>query len=994
MSAKHPDRPTMATDLTRWNRAGLSQFHYVDGDASVWLEELRIAMLGLYLRGGEDEQRTPEFWRDLYLKPTDEWPDVSAAAARVAWKKLAPASPAQPESRGRRNERLLKQYAENSGDYAWEINRAFARAAHVLLGHLDAYANEGYLRTATQWDNLRRLAAMVNYQPTPPASATTTVALELKADSGAVEIPRGLAMKHTPAEGGAPLIFETLHTVQAHPALNAARVLNWDQNKDTIPFDKNDTALAINWHLPKKDSLAPGELVVVASGNTGDGQSIESITHDTQAEIGAITLAGKPEHDYRYWTTCLYCDPVDVRVGVRRTGTGATIVRVAGGSGFAPGDVVQVTVGSVLEYLTVLGVNGDQLTLDGDLTGAQEIVVTPMVSYALDDNDKTVAGADTAVMYFPGKHKVYTRTGSPLKADETRVGYAFTTTQSTGRRGFAPSKDAPDLLGKIERGAPQILHSQPLQPSRTVSFAGKPPKGLADGDWFVARNIKTDEIQALQVAGVRTASGQYHLLFNAAPTGVPEATEFHGPMTRALRPVGYNRNPEAAITGSLARLTEVPLAAQALLKPGRKMILSRQRNDGTDQDVLTTLTSITSCDADCVDVAFEPATAGSGWAAGDTRFRLNCAQVSHGETKGSKTLGSGDGERTAQVFAFSVGMISHIPSSTAEAGVVPDIDVRVDGVRWEYRDYIDPTAEGAKAWSTTLTEDGKLNIHFRRRLATGQNNVAVSRHRVGVGATGSNIAPRAFTKPMKKDRHVEAIHQPFATSGGADREPVAKMRVNAPSRLSANGRAVSLRDFERLAQRHAAILRARAEEVPTPTAARQVLLTLVPVGGAPLTATLENDLRAAILGKAIPGVRLSFGEFETLPLHIGATVRADLSTYNKTDVKAAAEAALRAVLALENRAIAQTVYIAEVLAALETVKEVDNAIVTRFDLGDAYDLGNPPPDGFDLPWPGNVATRDGTVAAIYATQHQVAYVRAPSGTSPADSIAIVVEDSR
>lgn len=72
------------------------------------------------------------------------------------------------------------------------------------------------------------------------------------------------------------------------------------------------------------------------------------------------------------------------------------------------------------------------------------------------------------------------------------------------------------------------------------------------------------------------------------------------------------------------------------------------------------------------------------------------------------------------------------------------------------------------------------------------------------------------------------------------------MRVNAPARLSANGRAVSLRDFERLARRHAAILRARAEEVPTPTAARLVLLTLVPVGGAPLTATLENDLRAAI----------------------------------------------------------------------------------------------------------------------------------------------------
>ena len=118
MSAKNPNRPDMAIDLTRWNRAGLSHFNYVNGDASVWLEELRIAMLGLYMRGADSEARTPEFWRDLYLQPKEDWPDISDAAARVTWKKLAPVFPAQQESRGRRNERLLKQYGENSGEYA------------------------------------------------------------------------------------------------------------------------------------------------------------------------------------------------------------------------------------------------------------------------------------------------------------------------------------------------------------------------------------------------------------------------------------------------------------------------------------------------------------------------------------------------------------------------------------------------------------------------------------------------------------------------------------------------------------------------------------------------------------------------------------------------------------------------------------------------------------------------------------------------------------
>jgi hypothetical protein len=1001
MSTLNPKRPGMATDLTRWNRAGLSRFDYVDGDASVWLEELRIAMLGLYLRGGDAQQRTPEFWRDLYLRPKEDWPDVSQAAARVPWEKLAPVLPPQQESRGRRSERLLKQYGEHSDDYAWEINRAFARATHVLLGHLNAYANEGYLRTATQWDNLRRLAAMVNYQPTPPASATTTVALLLKDDTGAVAIPRGLAMKYTPTEGGAPLIFETLQTEQAHPVLNAARVENWNKNRNTSnsPVDFGET----RWHLPEKDTLAPGELVVVVVTDDGkavqpiltqEAHSIAKIDHDTDAQTADITLSGNPQSNPGAWSTYLYTNADDVRVGRQHAGTGTTIVRVDGGAGFASGDLVQVTVGSVPYPVPVelLGVEGDRLILDMDLAGVDELVVKPMASYALDDADKTKADKGTQKMYFPGRARVHEATGVAIPADGTTVGYTFTMHQATGRRGFAESLDAPNLLGKVEKGAPLIIHGSTALQNQSVSFEGKPPKGLAEGDWFVARHIKTDNIQALQVQGVRTASGQYHVQFDAAPEGDPQDTEFHGPMTRSLRPVGYNRNPMPAITGSSATLIDVPLAAQALLKPGRKMILSREQPDGTSQDSLTNLTAITSLDSNRVTIAFEPAGAGSGWAAGDTRFQLNCAQVSHGETKGSKTLGSGDGERAAQVFEFAVGNISHIPSSSAEAGVVPDIDVFIDGVRWDYRDYIDPSAEGARAWSTTLSEDGTLKIHFRRRLATGKNNVSVGRHRVGVGAAGSGIPPLSFNKPMKKDRQVEAIYQPFATSGGADREPVAKLRETAPARLAANGRAVSLHDFERLAQRHASVLRAQAEEIPTPTAARQVLLTLVPSGGAPLTATLENDLRAAILGKAIPGVRLGFGAFEALPLHLGATVRADLSSYDKTDVKAAAEAALRSVFALEIRDFAQPVYVAEVLAALETVASVENAIVTRFDLGDGYDLSRPEPAGGTLPWPKNVATRDEHIAAIFPTHHQIAYVRTPDSTTPADTIAIIVED--
>lgn len=993
MTFSHPNRPEMKPDLTRWNRAGLSRFDYVDGDAAVWLEELRIAMLGVYLRGAPDEQRRPEHWRDVYLNPPADWPDTADAAARVAWQRLAPAIPPQQETRGRRNERLLKQYAENSGDHAWEINRAFARATHVLLGYLDAYANEGYLRTATQWDNLRRLAAMVNYQPTPPASATTTLALILKPETGAVEIPRGLAMKHTPAEGGAPLIFETLAKVEGHPALNAARAVDWNCNPDNLDFGKAAKPVAVTWHLSKDDSLAPGDLTVLANGSTGEALSIDTIRHDTAAETACIVFADHPVAAFPSWSTRLLAAPDDVRLGLRQTRSGGAVISIEGGGGFIKGDIIEIIDHGSARQVEILDVIGTDLILNADLGDAAEITLRPMLGFALDAGGTALAGKDITEMHFLGRNGPFKVTGSatpvPTDADpyDASLSNSFKPAAPRTRRGHASDSSAAKITGRIRARAPRVLSGKPPAPSRTVSFPGKPPKGLAEQAWFVARDLKTDALRALRVLGVRVSSGEYHVLFDTAPAGNPEDTEFHGPMKTVLAAVGHDRNPRPAMTAATARLAGISQAARLLLKPGHKVIVSRSTGGGSE-DVLATLTAITPRGEQLVDIALDPIDTAAGWAKGDTRFHLNTAMVSHGETRGTKTLGSGDGERAAQAFDLAVADISHIPSSTTESGVIPDIDVTVDGERWDYRDYIDPAAEGRRAWSSTLTDDGKLRLHFRRRLVTGQNNVVVTRHRVGAGLSGTGIAAFSFDKPMTKHRHVAAIHQPFATAGGADREPVGKLRQSAPSRMMANGRAVSLADFERLAVRNAAILRAHASEIATPTALRRVELTLVPVGGAALTDSLKEDLRPAILKKCIPGVSVSFRSYETLPLHVAVTVRADLTVQDKTDIKAAAEAALANAFSLEARDFGQTAYVSEVLAALETVAGIENVLATRFDLGDGYDLFQPRPPGFDKPWPRNVATRDARVAAIYATPHQVIHIPiASSGT-----IAVKVED--
>ena len=374
MSDTLTDRPDKLPDLTRWNRAGLSKFKYTDGDAAVWLEELRIALLGHYMRGADADVRIPEVWRDAFLRPPKDWPDAVQAKEKVQWDRLAPELPPIQDTRGRRNKRLLDQYYAETDDYSWEIARAFARASHVLLGTLDAFANEGYLRTATQWDNLRRLAAMVNYQPTPPASATTTLALLLKEDTGAVDIATGLAMKFTPPEGGAPLVFETHEKIAAHQDLNAARAQDWNINSRAIQFGKKAkleksligaereeielTPHALTWLLPKKETLAPGDLVVIADGAKGHASLIAAIEQDSEAETADIKLTDVPEGSFMHHSTRLLSQPQDVRRALPVTSSSKSIIKTDA-SAFAVGDVVEVTFGTETGFFEVLEAAGD-----------------------------------------------------------------------------------------------------------------------------------------------------------------------------------------------------------------------------------------------------------------------------------------------------------------------------------------------------------------------------------------------------------------------------------------------------------------------------------------------------------------------------------------------------------------------------------------------------------------------------------------------------------
>lgn len=143
---------------------------------------------------------------------------------------------------------------------------------------------------------------------------------------------------------------------------------------------------------------------------------------------------------------------------------------------------------------------------------------------------------------------------------------------------------------------------------------------------------------------------------------------------------------------------------------------------------------------------------------------------------------------------------------------------------------------------------------------------------------------------------------------------------------------------------------------------RDVRLTLVPAGGGALPPELIGNIRNLVQAQAIPGVRLSFAAFGPVRLSIGAELRADLLSHDKTDVLAAAQDALLAALSLEARELGKPVFVAEIHAALASVAGIETTRITAFD-----HLPTPTP-------PARVARRDGAVAAIYPTPDQVIFL--------------------
>jgi hypothetical protein len=905
-------------DITRWNRAGLKQIRYVDANAATYLEELRLRLA----------TRFP-VWEAIQRDVVDEEPT------------------------SRRNARLMAQYlAPRSAvpDWGWELARALARACHILGEHINAYANESYVSTATQWESLRRLVALVDYHPAPPASAFTNLVLIAKPDASG-NIPPGFAVSaSTP---GARVTFETTEPLAITSALNVLRPEGFNRNPSVL----TGNTLELEGQL---DDLAIGEPLVIE--NEADGSSwahrIESVVVRDSATSVRVS-PDLPADTLVRGRTIVHTRPKDRLTPLGPSKASSTIGKeiwlVRGSAGILLGDVVTIADHTHRSYHRVTGVFDPRITLDlavGELRFDSATLASTVTVAVL--SSRTGGPANTFTVVVSGDWRrlaqqvvadprAFTATSLPLRYTAISAVYTPVTTPITADAGLTVLQLEASVDGAFPAGAvapPSLLVpannannwtiDRPFLAEGRDPITTAMPRTTTTGDfvvavwgsrlaWSTVASVVRDE-PAAKASLSPTADWQHtpgDLLL--------AATMVFGHFTNRHRIDGWQIN-DTPISGADVTL-ELPLVrgrppGSVALMVGRKLVVYRP--DAPGQAYLTAVAAMAGTQLRLRDGI----PANSGFTKNNLRIAGNVVLASHGEQQPEKVLGSGDATLSGQQLVLGQTDVSFVPDSTQPRGVRADIDVIVDGRIWQQVGSLRNHGAAEHIYTVRMTEEGTLIFGFGdgqngRRLPTGTNNVRV-RLRVGVGL-GGNVPVGTLTKIARPHPLVDAVQQPLPAVGGNDLETGDSLRRNAPATLLTMERCVSPEDFASLAAAHASIWQARAfVRQSAGTRAHRVEVVVVPANGATLGGLAET-LGGFLRAHALPNVEVTVTRFRPLPVTLSVTVEIDTAAFDPTTVTRDVRAALYSALSVRRRRLGQAVFLGDVYSVVENITGVSTS---------------------------------------------------------------------
>jgi hypothetical protein len=348
------------------------------------------------------------------------------------------------------------------------------------------------------------------------------------------------------------------------------------------------------------------------------------------------------------------------------------------------------------------------------------------------------------------------------------------------------------------------------------------------------------------------------------------------------------------------------------MKAGRRLIVTGKTSDGVAQTELVTLRS---------DAAGQVLTLTQPLAFEYKRETVliygNVALATHGETV-QQILGSGNASSSFQRFNLASDPLTFVQSSADLSGAETTLAVRVNDVLWMGAPTLHGTGAADRAYAVRTDETGATHVQFGdgvhgARLPSGANNVRAT-YRKGIGAAG-NVRAGGLAQLLDRPLGVKGVSNPFAATGGGDRESEAAARASIPLGVRTLGRAVSLLDYEDYARAFTGVVKAKAAALSLRGGLTVVVTVLFASGDR------SADLRASLRAHGDPEVQVLVVNGTIQTFRLGLYFTRD-PAYDAAAVGAGIKAAVRAAFGSDARDLAQPVYLSEIEAAAHTVPGV------------------------------------------------------------------------
>ena len=367
------------------------------------------------------------------------------------------------------------------------------------------------------------------------------------------------------------------------------------------------------------------------------------------------------------------------------------------------------------------------------------------------------------------------------------------------------------------------------------------------------------------------------------------------------------------------------------LKAGRWLIVTGQRTDvpGTDAVTAAELVMLAAVEQG-VDATLPGDTvhstlvfANQGLAYSYRRDSVavcaNVVRATHGQTR-NEVLGSGNGALPMQAFALKQSPLTYVSAATVD-GVQSTLGVRVNDMTWHETENLAFVGAADRNFVTATDNAGKTSVVFGdgthgARLPTGVENI-VATYRNGIGTPG-NVDAQQVSLLATKPLGVKAVINPLRASGGADAETRDQARRNVPLAVLALDRLVSVPDYADFARTFGGVGKAAAIKL-----GNLVQVTIAGADDAPIdtSSDLYRNLLQALQLYGDPSLPLRLGVRELVALTLSAKVGL-APDYVWESVEPQLRAALLDAFGFERRALAQNIYLSEIVACMQAVRGV------------------------------------------------------------------------